>query len=280
MVIDLKAFYPSCFRIRDVLDNGSQIKIKLKALRRVQCCPECKSEMSYLHSTYVRAVQDLPILGRKVKLEITAYEYKCSNPTCEQKTFVDNYGDFLSRHGRMTQRLEDFIMLLAIQTSCEGASLICKEMGIAVSGDTIIRMLKELANKNPVGNCSETIGVDDFAHRKGKTYNTIICDGESRKPIAILEGRDGESLKKWLQENKHIKRVTRDRASAYAKVITEELPDAMQIADRFHLHQNLLKAIKDVLKAELPKTIIIPNQTDTLEITLSTAEESKKKPQK
>lgn len=38
--------------------------------------------------------------------------------------------------------------------------------------------------------------------------------------------------------------VTRDRASAYAKVIKEELPDAMQIADRFHLHQNFLEAIK------------------------------------
>jgi hypothetical protein len=35
------------------------------------------------------------------------------------------------------------------------------------------------------------------------------------------------------------------------------LPDAMQIADRFHLHQNLLTAIKDALRSEIPDKIEI-----------------------
>ena len=53
--------------------------------------------------------------------------------------------------------------------------------------------------------------------------------------------------------------VTRDRASTYAKVIAEELPDAIQVADRFHLHQNLLDTIKKALNHELPATIKIPH---------------------
>ena len=57
--------------------------------------------------------------------------------------------------------------------------------------------------------------------------------------------------------SKHIKVVTRDRASAYAKVISEELPDAMQVADRFHLHQNLLEAIKKALNHTFPATVSI-----------------------
>ena len=48
--------------------------------------------------------------------------------------------------------------------------------------------------------------------------------------------------------------------SAYAKVIAEELPDAMQVADRFH--QNLLEAIKKVLNHELPATIKIPHNDE------------------
>lgn len=52
--------------------------------------------------------------------------------------------------------------------------------------------------------------------------------------------------------------VTRDRASAYAKVISEELPDALQIADRFHLHDNLLTAIKKALNEQVPNEIKIP----------------------
>ena len=49
--------------------------------------------------------------------------------------------------------------------------------------------------------------------------------------------------------------MTRDRASAYAKAIQEELPDAMQVADRFHLHQNFLEVIKKILNTELPAAV-------------------------
>jgi transposase len=75
-----------------------------------------------------------------------------------------------------------------------------------------------------------------------------------------LDGRDGKTLREWLKNNKHIKIITRDRASAYAKAIAEELPDAMQIADRFHLHQNLLEAITKAIGREIPATIAIPKE--------------------
>ena len=39
----------------------------------------------------------------------------------------------------------------------------------------------------------------------------------------------------------------------------EELPDAMQVADRFHLHQNLMSCVKDILATNLPVHIKIPN---------------------
>ncbi len=60
------------------------------------------------------------------------------------------------------------------------------------------------------------------------------------------------TLKEWLKQNKQVKNVTRDRTSAYAKAIEEILPDCMQIADRFHLHQNLMEAINKVLNREVP----------------------------
>ena len=111
----------------------------------------------------------------------------------------------------------------------------------------------------------DTIGVDDFAYRKGQTYCTVICDGDTHKPIEILEGRDGVELKEWLRQNKQVKKVTRDRAGAYAKAISEALPGAMQIADRFHVHQNLLTAIKDALSGIVPNEIMIPNNLTEIE---------------
>ncbi len=68
----------------------------------------------------------------------------------------------------------------------------------------------------------------------------------THSPVAILDGRDEKTLSEWLEQNKHVTTITRDRAIAYAKAIEAVLPDAMQIGDRFHLHQNLLEAVKKV----------------------------------
>lgn len=142
----------------------------------------------------------------------------------------------------MTERLEDFLATLALNTSCEGAARIAKLIGIKISGDTIIRILLERASHiNKIN--TDFIGVDDWAYKKGNTYGTIIVDGHTHQPIELLNGRDGKELKDWLKENKQIKTVTRDRASAYASAIQEILPEAMQVADRFHLHQNFLECV-------------------------------------
>ena len=159
----------------------------------------------------------------------------------------------------MTERCADFICTLAMESSCEGCARICKALGIKISGDTVIRLLLRKYEVLPGPEVGDVIGVDDFAYKKRHTYGTIIVNEENHEPIVLLDGRNGDTLRDWLRNNKHIKVVTRDRASAYAKVISEELPDAMQVADRFHLHQNLLEAIKKALNHEVPATVNIPH---------------------
>ena len=91
-----------------------------------------------------------------------------------------------------------------------------------------------------------------------------ITNETTHKPVAILEGRDGKTLKEWLSKNRHVKAVTRDRASAYSAAIKEILPDAMQIADRFHLHQNLLEAIRNTINSVLLVDIRIPSNSNSI----------------
>lgn len=199
-------------------------------------------------------------MGKNVKLEIKAREYNCTNEECDSSTITESFDGFLNTYSRLTERCADFICTLALETSCEGCSCICKALGINISGDSVIRLLIKRYGALEEPAVGDIIGVDDFAFKKRNTYGTIIVDEQSHNPIALLDGRDGETLRAWLKNNKHIKVVTRDRASAYAKVIAEELPDAMQIADRFHLHQNLLEAVKKALNQNLPATITLPHE--------------------
>jgi len=262
--IKLDGLYPKSLKITNVTEEDQQIIIELKSQKHSHKCGKCGRKMTSYHSTCRRTVQDLPILGKKVLLKISAYEYYCKNEGCGIKSFREDYGEFIGKGKRMTNRCEEMVKILAIETSCEGAANICGKMGITVSGDTIIGMLKKEVKKINIDEKGEvtTLGINDFAYKKGLTYCTIMCDGENHKPIEVLDGRDGESLKEWLSSNKkhmNITKVTRDRASAYAKVISDLIPGAMQIADRFHLHQNLLDAVKEALKNILPNEILIPN---------------------
>ena len=131
-------------------------------------------------------------------------------------------------------------------------------MYVKISGDTVIRMLLKRYQTQSHMPCGSHIGVDDFAYKKRHPYGTIIVDENSHIPVAVLEGRDGSALKAWLTQNKQVTTVTRDRASAYAKAVEKILPDCMQIADRFHLHQNLLEAVKSVINSTVPVDIKIP----------------------
>ena len=262
--IDLQNFFPTNkLKITNILEDTKVIKISLKSQSNNCICPKCNIISNKYHGTYIRKVQDLPILGKQVLLEINSYEYKCENIDCSNKTIVESFDGFISYYSRMTERLSDFLCTLALETSCEGAARIAKNMNIKVSGDTIIKILLKKYDEMKINTCSSTVGIDDFSFKKRHNYGTTIVDEKTHKPIAILDGRDGKTLSTWLKDNKHIKVVTRDRASAYAKVIEQELPGAMQIADRFHIHQNLLQAIKKSLYKEIPSTIKIENDIKT-----------------
>ena len=179
----------------------------------------------------------------------------------------------------MTDRLETFICTLALETNCEGCARICKAMNIRTSGDSIIRMILRKYAEQPEPICGSVIGVDDFAFKKRQTYGMIKVDGETHSPIALLEGRDKETLKQWLKHNPHVQTITRDRAGAYASAISESLLGAMQIADRFHLHQNLLEIVQSVLQGTLPANLKIPKeQLDTDITSTETGTEVKKSP--
>lgn len=260
--LDMQKFYPEELRIAAVEQNKSEILLKMYSYTKNCKCPKCGFESSHKHGTYERKVQDLPILGKRVYLLINAFEYQCDNPKCDVITFAESIDGFLSHFGRMTERLAEFVCGLALETSCESCACILNKINVKISGDTVIRLLSSRYAAQPVLECGNTVGIDDFALKKRHTYGTIIVDEATHKPVAVLHGRDGVSLKEWLQQNQHITAVTRDRASAYAKAVEEVLPDCMQIADRFHLHQNLMEAVNKILNREIPATTAVPVESE------------------
>ncbi|WP_373000615.1 ISL3 family transposase [Lutispora sp.] len=235
-------------------EDQDALHLYLKSHPHSCTCPNCGVESRKLQSTYERILQDTPIHCKQTILHIRAYKYRCLNPNCERKVFMEEL-PFAKPSQVRTTALTSLILAVSMFLSNEGASKVLDQIGIKVSNDTIQRIYNRIEFiDNPD---VEAVGIDDVAIRKGHHYATAIYDLEDHHLIALLEGRDSETLKVWLKGHNKIKLVTRDRATAYASAINEILPECVQVADRFHILQNLLDKLKDIFKNELPTEIFI-----------------------
>jgi len=240
--------------VYDHQEDEKSLHIYIKSKVHKCKCPKCGAESGQLHATYERTFQDMPIHCKQTFLHANVFKYECTNPDCECKVFMEDL-PFAKASQVRTDALNTLVLAMSMFLSNEGASKVLSLLGVQVSNDTIQRLYDRIEfvdNPNV-----EEIGVDDVAIRKGQSYATAIYDLKDHHLIALLDGRDGAPLKKWLETHKKVRLVARDRASAYASAISEVLPDCVQVADRFHLLQNLLGYLKEIFKEEMPAKIYI-----------------------
>ena len=240
--------------IYDVKEDANVVTIFIKSSPHCCLCPSCGEKSRELHATYERIIQDTPLRGKQVYLNANVYKYECNNPECDQKVFAEPL-PFAKMSAVRTDALNQLILGVSMFLSNEGASKVLSLLGITVSNDTIQRLYDKIEFvDNPD---IEEIGVDDVAKRKGQSYATAIYDLKTHQMVALLDGRDGKTFREWLKKHKKIKLVARDRASAYAKAIKDIIPECVQVADRFHLLQNLIDRLRDVFNDEVPAEIFI-----------------------
>lgn len=242
--------------VYDHVENDDSLHIYIKSKEHGCICPICGKMSTTLHATYERKLQDTPIHCKQTFLHANVYKYDCKNPECECKVFMEKLL-FAKASQVRTDALNTLVLATSMFLSNEGASKVLALLGVQISNDTIQRLYDRIEFVDDPD--IEEIGVDDVAIRKGQTYATAIYDLKDHHLLALLDGRDGAPLKKWLESHNKVHLVARDRASAYASAISEILPDCIQVADRFHLLQNLLGYMKDIFKEEMPSKIYIQN---------------------
>jgi transposase len=236
---------PNGFEMIDTEIIDATIIIYLAAIALSAACPVCQQYSERQHSQYTRTLADLPCVGQSVALKVTVRRFKCENGMCIRKIFFERIPQFARPWARMTTRLVEALQSIGMATTGEGGARLAKRLHVDTSSPTMLRRIMDAPYSS-----SETVnalGIDDFSFRRGRKFGTLFVNLETHHIIDVLADREAESVRRWMLSHPEVEIVSRDRGLAYIEGVTSGAPQAIQVADRWHLLANLGDAIEAFL---------------------------------
>lgn len=229
-----------------VVAEETRVEMTLAVTQKAAACPQCGQLATRIHSRYVRTVADLPWAGLPVRLLLQVHRWFCDQSACPRRIFAERLPAIVAPRGRRTTRLSRAQQRIGLALGGAAGARLSTDLAMSAGID----LLLTLARRAPVSTppTSPHVGIDDWAKRKAHCYGSIIVDLDTHRPITLLDDRSADQVADWLSAHPEIEVVSRDRGQVYIEGATRGAPQAVQVADRWHLMKNLGEALLQVVQ--------------------------------
>jgi transposase len=245
-----RSLSPAGLLIDDIVIERDRILIIARSRAVAGECPDCGERSRRVHSCYERRLLDLPSHGRTVQLRVSVRRFRCAMPGCPRRIFAEPLHETVAgKSARRTLRLDAIVHHLGVALGGRPAASLARRLMLPVSKDTLLRVVRRHARRD--GSPLHVIGIDDWAWKRGQRYGSIICDLERRRIVDLLPDREPATVEAWLSCHPEVRVISRDRGGGYGQAATRAAPQAVQVADRWHLMENASAAFLEAVRRSM-----------------------------
>lgn len=231
--------------------KGNAIILNVEYSKRKIKCPCCGKRTLVKNGCRHRNIITLPIGMRRTILHMKVQRYKCKECEYDQQERIR----FTTGNRSYSHRFAKFVVDLL-----RGATLQQVAAWLHVSWDTVKDIHCTYLKRHyapPSLDGVESIGIDEFAVRKGHKYKTIVVDLKTGRILYVGHGRSEESLTKFWRrvkkKNVDIKYVATDMSDAFSNSVRNNAPKAVHIFDHFHVIKLMNEKLDDIRREVVNK---------------------------